>query len=149
MEPQTGELIHIPLVVDSARDGFRLDRFLATRIVRLSRTRVQQIVAAGRVRRADTGEVLLRPGQRMHAGEALVIDESHVTEARADKLPKLLRSTPLLLKELTRASTPWVPLASRRPTTNTLPIVGATLSAMRAASSTTRHANLMPTRAKP
>lgn len=74
MEPQTGELIHIPLVVDSARDGFRLDRFLATRIVRLSRTRVQQIVAAGRVRRADTGEVLLRPGQRMHAGEALVIE---------------------------------------------------------------------------
>jgi len=74
MEPQAGELIHIPLVVDSARDGFRLDRFLATRIVRLSRTRVQQIVAAGRVRRADTGEVLLRPGQRMHAGEALVIE---------------------------------------------------------------------------
>jgi len=74
MEPQTGELIHIPLVVDAARDGFRLDRFLATRIVRLSRTRVQQIVAAGRVRRADTGEVLLRPGQRMHAGEALVIE---------------------------------------------------------------------------
>lgn len=74
MEPQTGELIHIPLVVDAARDGFRLDRFLATRIVRLSRTRVQQIVAAGRVRRADTGEVLLRPGQRMHAGEVLVIE---------------------------------------------------------------------------
>ena len=74
MEPQAGELIHIPLVVDSARDGFRLDRFLATRIVRLSRTRVQQIVAAGRVRRADTGELLLRPGQRMHVGEALVIE---------------------------------------------------------------------------
>lgn len=74
MEPQTGELIHIPLVVDSARDGFRLDRFLATRIVRLSRTRVQQIVAAGRVRRADTGEVLLRPALRLRAGEALIIE---------------------------------------------------------------------------
>lgn len=74
MEPHTGELIHIPLVVDSARDGFRLDRFLTSRIVRLSRTRVQEIVAAGRVRRADTGELLLRPGQRLRVGEALVIE---------------------------------------------------------------------------
>ncbi len=70
-EPAT---IYIPLVVDSARDGFRLDRFLASRIARLSRTRVQQIVAAGRVRRADTGEALLRPAQRLRAGEALVIE---------------------------------------------------------------------------
>ncbi|MBK9753178.1 MAG: RluA family pseudouridine synthase [Nannocystis sp.] len=74
MEPPTGELIHIPLVVDSARDGFRLDRFLVSRITRLSRTRVQQIVAAGRVRRADTGETLLRPAQRLRAGDALVLE---------------------------------------------------------------------------
>ena len=80
MEPQAGELIHIPLVVDSARDGFRLDRFLASRIVRLSRTRIQQIVAAGRVRRADTGELLLRPGQRVHTGEALVIERPAPSE---------------------------------------------------------------------
>ena len=81
MEPQAGDaMIYIPLVVDTARDGFRLDRFLASRITRLSRTRVQQIVAAGRVRRADTGEVLLRPAQRLRAGEALVLERPAPSE---------------------------------------------------------------------
>ncbi len=79
MSAEDGDLepegtIYIPLVVDTARDGFRLDRFLASRIARLSRTRVQQIVAAGRVRRADSGEVILRPAQRLRAGEALIIE---------------------------------------------------------------------------
>ena len=67
------DLLEIPLVVDPARDGFRLDRFLASRIARLSRTRVQAIVDAGRVRRAG-GEVLLRASQRVRAGDALVIE---------------------------------------------------------------------------
>lgn len=67
-------MLQIPLTVDAARDGFRLDRFLVSRITRLSRTRVQEIVAAGRVRRADTGEKLLRPALRLRAGEALIID---------------------------------------------------------------------------
>jgi 23S rRNA pseudouridine1911/1915/1917 synthase len=67
------EFIEIPLVVDPARDGFRLDRFLSSRIARLSRTRVQTIVDAGQVRRADTGEVLRRAAQRVRAGDALVI----------------------------------------------------------------------------
>jgi len=75
MEPHASDaMIYIPLVVDSARDGFRLDRFLVSRITRLSRTRVQEIVASGRVRRADTGEVILRPAQRLRVGEALVIE---------------------------------------------------------------------------
>lgn len=75
MEPAgEEEMIFIPLVVDTGRDGFRLDRFLASRIARLSRTRVQQIVAAGRVRRADTGEVIWRPAQRLRAGEALIVE---------------------------------------------------------------------------
>lgn len=90
MEPQTelaagaahADTIYIPLVVDTARDGFRLDRFLASRIARLSRTRVQQIVAAGRVRRADTGEVLLRPAQRLRAGEALVLERPAPSEPK-------------------------------------------------------------------
>lgn len=67
-------LIYIPLVVDPARHGFRLDRFLASRIARLSRTRVQAILDAGRVRRAGTGEVLRRASLRVRAGEALVIE---------------------------------------------------------------------------
>lgn len=68
------ETLQIPLTVDAARDGFRLDRFLTSKITRLSRTRVQQIVAAGRVRRADTGEPLLRPAQRLRAGESLIVE---------------------------------------------------------------------------
>lgn len=67
------DILEIPLVVDPSRDGFRLDRFLASRIARLSRTRVQAIVDAGRVRRADSGEVLRRASQRVRAGETLVI----------------------------------------------------------------------------
>lgn len=67
------DLLEIPLVVDPARDGFRLDRFLASRIARLSRTRVQAIVDAGRVRR-DSGEVLRRASQRVRAGETLVVE---------------------------------------------------------------------------
>ncbi len=75
MEPAGDEdPIFIPLVVDTGRDGFRLDRFLASRITRLSRTRVQEIVAAGRVRRAATGEVIWRPAQRLRAGEALIVE---------------------------------------------------------------------------
>ena len=74
MDPEDPATLQIPLTVDAARHGFRLDRFLVSRIVRLSRTRVQEIVAAGRVRRADTGELLLRPSQRMRAGEALIVE---------------------------------------------------------------------------
>lgn len=74
METEDPDILLIPLTVDTARDGYRLDRFLASRIARLSRTRVQQIVAAGRVYRADTGERLLRPAQRLRAGEALIIE---------------------------------------------------------------------------
>jgi 23S rRNA pseudouridine1911/1915/1917 synthase len=74
VDPEDPATLQIPLTVDAARDGFRLDRFLVSRIVRLSRTRVQEIVAAGRVRRADTGEPLLRPSQRMRAGEALIVE---------------------------------------------------------------------------
>ncbi len=70
---ESEDLLEIPLVVDPARDGFRLDRFLASRIARLSRTRVQAIVDAGRVRRAS-GEVLRRASQRVRAGETLVIE---------------------------------------------------------------------------
>lgn len=73
MDEAPEDLLEIPLVVDPGRDGFRLDRFIASRIARLSRTRVQGIVESGRVRRAETGEVLLRVSQRVRAGETLII----------------------------------------------------------------------------
>ncbi len=63
--------IQVSLVVDDARDGFRLDRFLSSRIARLSRTRVQTIVRSGQV--AREGVVLRRVATRVFAGERLVL----------------------------------------------------------------------------
>ncbi|MCA9714617.1 MAG: RluA family pseudouridine synthase [Myxococcales bacterium] len=63
--------MRVTIVVDDARDGFRLDRFLSSRISRLSRTRVQAIVRSGQVARG--GEVLLRVATRVYAGEQLVL----------------------------------------------------------------------------
>ncbi|MEZ4448197.1 MAG: RluA family pseudouridine synthase [Nannocystaceae bacterium] len=68
------EIIEIPLEVDLARQGLRLDRFIVSRIARLSRTRAQAIVGAGKVRRADTGERLLRPSIRVHLGWRLILE---------------------------------------------------------------------------
>jgi len=68
------ELILIPLEVDPARDGMRLDRFISSRIARLSRTRIQEIVAAGRVRCASSGAPLLRASQRVRLGQRLIIE---------------------------------------------------------------------------
>jgi 23S rRNA pseudouridine1911/1915/1917 synthase len=68
------EIIEIPLDVDAVRAGLRLDRFIASRIVRLSRTRIQGIIAAGRVRSAETGRVLRRPAIRVRLGQRLIIE---------------------------------------------------------------------------
>jgi 23S rRNA pseudouridine1911/1915/1917 synthase len=73
VEEAPEDLLEIPLVVDPNHNGFRLDRFIASRITRLSRTRVQGILDAGRVKRADTGEVLLRASLRVRVGETLII----------------------------------------------------------------------------
>ena len=72
--PEGDALILIPLEVDPARAGLRLDRFIASRIARLSRTRVQGIIDAGRVRCAATGEPLLRAAQRLRLGQRLIIE---------------------------------------------------------------------------
>ncbi len=75
--------IEIPLVVDPARDGYRLDRFLAERIARLSRTRIQAIIDAGNVRTAAPGRVGpegagteltgLRAASRVRAGQLVIV----------------------------------------------------------------------------
>ena len=71
---EISENIEIPLDVDANSVGLRLDRFIHSRIVRLSRTRIQGIIAAGKVRAAATGEILRRPAQRMRTGQRLIID---------------------------------------------------------------------------
>lgn len=66
------DTIDIRLEVDEGRDGFRLDRFLTSRITRLSRNRVQAIVRSGQVRAAD-GRPMRRVARRVRAGQTLVI----------------------------------------------------------------------------
>jgi 23S rRNA pseudouridine1911/1915/1917 synthase len=65
--------LDIPLAVDEARSGYRLDRFLAERIRRLSRTRIQTIIAAGNVCRRDAPLQPLRAASRVRAGEMLIV----------------------------------------------------------------------------
>jgi len=78
--PQAGDArqadspwIDIPLAVDEARTGYRLDRFLAERIRRLSRTRIQTIIAAGNVCRLDAPMQPLRAASRVRAGETVIV----------------------------------------------------------------------------
>ena len=66
------EWLQLDLVVDAGSHGARLDRFLARRITRLSRARVQRIIQAGHVR-SVTGEEMRRPAHRVQAGETLVL----------------------------------------------------------------------------
>lgn len=67
------ELIDIPLTVESARDGYRLDRYLGFKFRRLSRNRIHKMIALGRVVCADSGRVLLRNAQVVRGGQSLVI----------------------------------------------------------------------------
>ena len=63
--------IPIPLPVDETVDGYRLDRFIHAKIPRLSRTRIQQIIARGQVLRGQ--ERLERPSARVRAGEIVTL----------------------------------------------------------------------------
>ncbi|MEE9383670.1 MAG: RluA family pseudouridine synthase [Nannocystaceae bacterium] len=67
------DIIAIPLVVDAGRDGFRLDRYLSSRFVRLSRNRIHKMIARGRVMIARTGEPFRKPASRVKAGDELLI----------------------------------------------------------------------------
>ncbi len=66
-------VITIPLPVDAGLDGYRLDRFLQARIARLSRCRIQKIIAGGNVRRAGDPVPLLRPSTRVYLGEVILV----------------------------------------------------------------------------
>jgi 23S rRNA pseudouridine1911/1915/1917 synthase len=58
------ELLEILLTVRPEYDGWRLDHFLAARIPRLSRNRIQQMIRSQR----ELGGLALRPASRVHAG---------------------------------------------------------------------------------
>lgn len=65
------EWIPIPLPVGAAHDGYRVDRFIHARIIRLSRTRIQTIIERGQVR--DARGPIVRPAHRVHAGEVVTV----------------------------------------------------------------------------
>lgn len=66
-----GEWIPIPLAVGASHDGYRLDRFIHARIIRLSRTRIRHIIERGQVRGARGP--ILRPAHRVRAGEVVTV----------------------------------------------------------------------------
>lgn len=66
------EWIEVPLEVEPNLDGYRLDRFLSAKIVRLSRARIQAIIERGQVRWPD-GRPLTRPAQRVRLGQRLIL----------------------------------------------------------------------------
>jgi 23S rRNA pseudouridine1911/1915/1917 synthase len=72
MSEDERELIDIPLEVEPARDGYRLDRYLAFKFRRLSRNRIHKMIASGRVRE-ESGRVLTRNASRVRGGQRLVI----------------------------------------------------------------------------
>lgn len=91
------ELIHIPLEVDPAHLGYRLDRFLASRFVRLSRTRIHKMIADGRVRRARDGERVTKASTRVREGEHFVISRPAPEEPDVVLDYSVLHEDPVLL----------------------------------------------------
>jgi 23S rRNA pseudouridine1911/1915/1917 synthase len=65
--------IEFELVVGTAHEGQRLDRFLSLRFVRMSRNRVHRMLEAGGIRCRSSGAVLQKNSLRVRAGQVLVI----------------------------------------------------------------------------
>jgi 23S rRNA pseudouridine1911/1915/1917 synthase len=82
-EPTSDESawITIPLVVGAGLDGYRLDRFLGARIPRLSRSRIQAIIAAGSVDKVGHPGPM-RPSTRVRVGEVVVVRRPAPDEPR-------------------------------------------------------------------
>jgi 23S rRNA pseudouridine1911/1915/1917 synthase len=65
--------IEFELEVGPGSEGYRLDRFLAQRFVRMSRTRIHKMLAAGGIRCRSSGERLDKNSLRVRSGQVLVI----------------------------------------------------------------------------
>lgn len=65
--------IEFELEVGPGSEGHRLDRFLAQRFVRMSRTRIHKMLAAGGIRCRSSGEPLDKNSLRVRTGQVLVI----------------------------------------------------------------------------
>lgn len=76
--------------MDAGAHGYRLDRFLALRIRRLSRTRVQTIIDMGRVRCRERPSVELRAATRVVAGQTVIITRPAPVEPPAPHTANVL-----------------------------------------------------------
>lgn len=72
-EAGDGEYICIPLEVGEAGHGYRLDRFLGIRFERLSRARIHQMIALGRVQCSDARSPLTKKSLRVTRGMKLLV----------------------------------------------------------------------------
>lgn len=66
------EWIEVPLEVEPNLDGYRLDRFLKAKVVRLSRARIQAIIERGQVLTLE-GLALMRPAIRVRLGQRFIL----------------------------------------------------------------------------
>jgi 23S rRNA pseudouridine1911/1915/1917 synthase len=83
-ENDTAENLTFAVSEDDA--GTRLDRFLATRAGELSRTRIQELIAEGRV---SVNGVVTKPSHRVEAGEQVEIEvpQAEDLEVAAEAIP--------------------------------------------------------------
>lgn len=95
--PESETLIHIPLEVEPQHEGYRLDRFLKARFGRLSRTRVNAMIDAGRVRWLEDGDALTKSSLRMRAGQRLMISRPAPQEPPVVMDYRVLHEDPDLL----------------------------------------------------
>ena len=84
MENDTAENLTFAVSDDDA--GVRLDRFLATRAGELSRTRIQELIAEGRV---SVNGVVTKPSHRLETGEQVDIEvpQAEGPEVAAEAIP--------------------------------------------------------------
>lgn len=72
-EAGDGEFICIPLQVGEAGHGYRLDRYLGIRFERLSRARIHQMIALGRVLCEESRKALSKKSLRVTKGMQLLV----------------------------------------------------------------------------
>lgn len=82
-----GDVERLQLTASEAEEGERLDRFLASRLDGLTRSRLKELIKAGQVQRQDT--VISSPNARVKAGDVYDLELPPVSapEPKAQNIP--------------------------------------------------------------
>jgi 23S rRNA pseudouridine1911/1915/1917 synthase len=85
-DPENDTAENLTFAVGDEDAGTRLDRFLATRAGELSRTRIQELIAEGRV---SVNGVVTKPSHRVESGEKIAIEvpESEGSDIVPEEMP--------------------------------------------------------------